>query len=155
MRSAQNKTLTLILGIALFCLSVYFFFFSDRIVIRATWYAGFIAGALSGIMSGLFSISGPPAVIYYVQSEKDKDRYIATVSAYFVLSGAISVAMKAAAGFMTVNVWKGLAAGVIGMFIGALLGSLIGKKTNSKGIKRSVYAVMAISGIINVVTSLI
>ena len=74
----KNDTLVLFLGIALLVLSLYFFFFSNKIKIKPTWYAGLIAGVISGIMDGMFSIGGPPVVIYYMQSEKDSDHYLAT-----------------------------------------------------------------------------
>ena len=80
-KSQDNKMLTLLLGIALICLSLYFLFFSGKIKIKPTWYAGLIAGLLSGLLGGMFSISGPPVVIYFLQSEKDPDHYLATISA--------------------------------------------------------------------------
>ena len=82
----KSETLTLLLGIVLFLLSIYFYFFSSKIKIKPTWYAGLIAGIVSGIMSGMFAIGGPPVVIYYLYSEKDTDGYLATISAYFVFS---------------------------------------------------------------------
>lgn len=154
-KNAANDLLTLILGIGLFGLSVYFFFFSNKIKIRATWYTGLIAGSISGIMSGLFSIGGPPVVIYYLQSEDDTDSYLATISAYFVISGIISVTMKAFSGFVTEGIWLGIAVGLIGMLLGSLLGNLTRHKTNPKIIKKSVYAVMAVSGIVNIVSSIL
>lgn len=154
-KTQSPKVLTLLLGIALFALSMYFFFFSDKIKIKPTWYAGLIAGVLSGIMSGMFSMGGPPVVIYFMQSEDNTDEYMATISAYFVLSGVIAISMKAAAGFITVPVWISLAVGVPAM----LLGSFVGKRTrdhiNAKLIKRIVYGFMATSGVIHVVTSLV
>jgi len=154
-KSAKNEILTLLLGIALFVLSIYFFFFSNKIKIRPTWYAGLIAGVISGVMSGLFSIGGPPVVVYYMQSEENTDRYLATISAYFVFSGVIAISMKALSGFITVNVWLGIVLGALGMIAGAFLGKLTRKITNPKVIKKIVYGVMAVSGLVNVVTSLV
>ena len=152
-KSQKNDTLLLLLGIALFLLSVYFFFFSGKIKIKPTWYAGLIAGMFSGFMGGMFSISGPPVVIYYLQSEDDTDSYLATISAYFVLSGIISVVMKAFSGFVTDSVWLGIAIGLLGMLIGSLLGSLTRNKTKPHIIKKAVYAVMAVSGLVNIISS--
>jgi uncharacterized membrane protein YfcA len=155
MKSSKNETLILLLGIALFLLSIYFFFFSDKVKIKPSWYSGLIAGSISGIMSGLFSIGGPPVVIYYMQSEEDTDSYLATISIFFVLSGIVSSGMKIASGFMTPTVLLGLLIGGIGMLIGAFLGKLTRKKAEPKIIKKAVYGVMAVSGAINIVTSLI
>ena len=154
-KTQKNDTLMLFLGVALVALSVYFFFFSNRLNIKPSWQAGLVAGVISGVMSGMFSIGGPPAVIYYMQSEEDSDRYLATLSAFFVFSGLISIGMKIAYGFVTLNVWIGLAVGTVGMLLGAFLGSLTRSKTKPQSIKKTVYAVMALSGVVNVVTSLI
>lgn len=154
-KSAKNEVLTLLLGIALFVLSIYFFFFSNKIKIKPSWYIGLIVGLISGVMSGLFSIGGPPVVIYYLQSEENTDRYLATISTYFVLSGIISISMKVVAGFVTMNVLLGLVLGLLGLLIGSFLGKRTRDKANPKMIKKAVYGVMAISGLVNIVTSLI
>lgn len=154
-KSQTNSTLTLLLGIVLFLLSIYFFFFSNKIHIRITWYTGIIAGLLSGIMGGMFAMSGPPAVIYYMQSEKDSKRYLATLSAYFVISNIYSIAVKALSGFVTVNVLTGLITGVIGMAIGTVIGKTIFKRLNAQMLKKAVYGFMAVSGVANIITSLI
>ena len=154
-KSQENKTLMLLLGIALFVLSVYFFFFSSKIRIRPTWYAGLIAGALSGILSGMFAIGGPPVVIYFLQSERSSERYLATISAYFILSGLISVVMKVAAGFVTTTVLWAVLFGGVGMAIGAVVGKLTRDRTKPELITKAVYGIMAVSGVANIITSLI
>ena len=154
-KSQDNKLLMLLLGSALVSLSVYFFFFSGKIKIKPTWYVGLIAGVLSGIMGVMFSMGGPPVVIYFVQSEKETDNYLATISAYFVLSSVITISTKAAAGFITANVWVGFVIGFIGMLAGSFVGKLTRSKMKAQMIKRAVYAFMALSGVSNIVTSLI
>ncbi len=151
----DNDTLILLLGVLLVVLSVYFFFFSGKLRIKATWYTGLSMGILSGIMDGMFSIGGPPIVIYYMQSEDSSENYLATVSTYFAVSGMISVGTKAAKGFITTNVWIAFAIGFVAMALGALVGKLARDKCNSAMIKKAVYGFMAVSGILNIVTALI
>jgi len=134
---------------------VYFFFFSSKIKINPTWYAGLIAGAISGIMGGLFSTGGPPAVIYFLQSEEDSDRYLPTVSAYFVLTNFSLIVTKAAAGFVTANVWLSLAVAVVGMVIGSMIGKGTREKIKPAILKKAVYTVMAMGGIVNIVKVLV
>ena len=150
----SSQTLMLFLGVALVILSMYFFFFTDKIKIRPTWYAGLIAGIISGFMTGMFSIGGPPVVIYFMQSEENAEKYLATISAYFALSGVISVSMKAGAGFVTVPVLIGLAVGLVGMAVGSFVGKLTRDKIKPNMIKKVVYGFMAVSGAVNIVTSL-
>ena len=154
-KSAEQKWLILLLGIALFLLSLYFFFFSHRIRIRPSWYAGLVAGVLSGVLSGLFSMGGPPVVIYYLQSEEDTDTYLASLSAYFILSGAVAIAMKIGAGFVTVGVLWAMAVGAVFMTAGALLGRFTRARIDPKYVKKIIYAIMAVSGIVNVTTALL
>ncbi len=154
-KSQSNSTLTLLLGVALFALSIYFLFFSSKIRIKITWYTGLMAGLVSGIMGGMFAIGGPPAVIYYMQSEENSDNYLATLSAYFVVSNAYSITVKAISGFVTANVGVCLITGFVGMFIGALIGKMVFKRLNAQMLKRAVYGFMAVSGIANIISSLI
>jgi len=114
-----------------------------------------IAGLLSGVLGGLFAMSGPPVVIYFMQSEEDSDHYLATLSAYFVISGLSSVLIKAGAGFITVNVWAGFAIGLFGMALGAIIGKKTRQQIKPQLLKKIVYAIMAVSGVINIVTTLI
>ena len=151
----KNETLILILGIVLVLLSVYFFFFSNKIKIEPTWYAGLIAGTISGVMGGMFAIGGPPVVIYFIQSEKDTDSYLSTISAYFVLSGIINIVTKTAAGFVTENVLWGLLLGFAGLLVGAFVGKRTRDKIKPETVKKAVYGFMAISGVLNIVSSLV
>ena len=147
--------LSLLLGVALVLLSVYFFFFSEKIKIRPTWYAGLIAGVLSGIMGGMFSIGGPPVVVYYMQSEEDQKSYVTTISAYFVLSGIVSISTKSAAGFVAGYVLWGFAIGIVGMLVGSFIGKRMRDKAKPKMMRKIVYGFMAISGIVNIITAII
>ena len=85
----DTDLLSKILGVALILLSIYFFFFSARIKIRDTKCNALIAGGLSGILSGAFSMGGPPVVVYYLNSSKDNDEYIATIQCFFVFSSIL------------------------------------------------------------------
>ena len=90
-----------------------------------------------------------------MQSEENTDDYMATISMYFVLSGIITISMKALSGFITPNVWSGFLIGLLGMLVGSFFGKRTRDKANPQTIKKSVYGVMAISGLINIVTSLL
>ncbi len=154
-KGQSSEILTLLLGVALLALSLYFFFFADKIRIKPTWYAGLIAGVLSGVMGGMFAIGGPPVVIYFMQSEEEPDGYFATISAYFVFLGVVSVGTKAAAGFITETVWIALAVGLLAMLAGSFVGKRTRDKIDGRLIKKVVYGFMAVSGLINIVTSLV
>ena len=155
MKGAANQTMILLLGIALVLLSIYFFFFSGKIKICAVWYTGLIAGMLSGLMSGLFAIGGPPVVIYYLQSEKDNETYVATLSAFFIFSGVVGISMKVASGFVTTNVLWGILFGALAMLVGTFLGNRTRNGISPALVKKVIYGVMGLSGVVNIATALV
>ena len=150
-----NTVLTVLLGSALVLLSIYFMFFSGKIHIKPTWYAGFTAGIISGIMGGMFAIGGPPVVIYYLHSEEDHENYLATLSAYFSVSNIFSIVIKSSAGFVTKNVLISAVFAAIGLILGIVFGHVTRKKMNANLLKKAIYAVMMLSGIFNIVSSII
>lgn len=151
----DSHVLTLLFGIVLVVLSIYFFFFSGKIKIKPTWYAGLSCGIFSGVLTALFSAGGPPVVIYFMQSEENTDRYLATISVFFVLSNLIAVCMKAASGFVTKNVLIAFLLGLLGMFAGSFLGKKTRDKTNASVLRKMVYGFMAISGVIKIASSVL
>ena len=50
-------------------ISIYFALFSQKIKLPTTKKVQVGAGTLSGLMGGFFGMQGPPAVLYFIQSE--------------------------------------------------------------------------------------
>lgn len=155
MKSSDDTTLRVLLGIVLILLSIFFMFFSGKIHIRKSWYGGLIAGALSGVLNGLFSMGGPPVVIYFMESEEDTSHYLATIQTFFAITNIYSIGIKVAAGFVTQNVLVCVAIGAVGMIAGMIVGARVSDRINGDMMKKCVYAVMAFSGVANIVTSII
>ena len=150
----ENELLLMLLGAVLLLLSVYFFFFSGKLRLRPSWYAGLTAGVLSGVMGGMFSMGGPPVVIYFLQSEEDSDHYLATISGYFVCSNLISITTKGMAGFVTSQVLLAFAVGAIGMAAGAFVGKKTRERVPARMVRKLVYGFMALSGAVYMITAL-
>lgn len=155
MKGQGDSILKLLLGIVLILLSIYFLLFSGKIHIRPTWYGGLIAGGLSGVLGGLFSMGGPPVVVYYMESEQDPKHYMATIQAFFTLSNIYSIGVKVSAGFVTRSVLICFAVGLIGMLAGLIVGSRVFDKLDGPKIKKAVYLIMALSGVANILTSVL
>lgn len=155
MKGQADTLLRLLLGGALILLSIYFLVFSGKIHIRPTWYGGLISGCLSGILGGLFSMGGPPVVVYYMESEQDSKHYMATIQAYFTLSNIYSIGVKVSAGFVTKNVLICFGVGLVGMIAGLVVGGCVFDKMDGPKIKKAVYIIMALSGVANIITSLV
>lgn len=156
MKKLDNRVLLIMLGAALILLSGYMFFFSSKIKIKPSPFTGLAAGGFSGILGGIFSMGGPPVVIYFMQSEgDDKDRYLATIQMYFLLSNVYGTTVKAINGFITKEVLILAAFGTVGMIAGIFIGKLIFKKLRVDILRRVVYCFMAVAGVVNIVSAIL
>lgn len=137
-----------LLAAALIILSVYFIFFNGRIKLRPTPAAGLAAGAVSGLLGGLFSISGPPMVLYLLSISQDRDAYLANIQAFFLITNLYTTLVRTTQGLIhteTLGWWALLAPAMLG---GLALGQMLFRRLDAAKLQRLIYAVMAVSGII-------
>lgn len=144
----DDKFLKQILGAILILVSIYFFCISDKIKLKPTWPVQISMGSLSGIMGGLFAMPGPPAVLYYIASEQTKEKYLAGIQAYFLISNIMMAVFRFRAGFITPAVGYAWCFGIMGVIVGACVGSKVFKRIPIQILRKIVYAYMAISGVI-------
>ena len=90
----HDDILRKILGIVLIITALYFAFFSRRIKLKTTLPYQIGAGSISGIMGGFFGMQGPPAVLYFISSEPDKNHYMAMVQTYFLIGNAMMTIVR-------------------------------------------------------------
>lgn len=136
-----------LLAAALIALSVYFMFFGGRFKIKPSFPNGVIFGSFSGILGGLFSLSGPPIVIYLAAASGDNDTYMANLQAYFAVTSLYSTVIRFIMGSVGPSVIYYSAAGIAAVFAGLYFGNKLFKKLDSEALRRVIYAVMALSGV--------
>lgn len=152
LKRLEVRSLWTSLGIVLILISLYFLFLGDRIRIRPTPASQVIAGSISGLMGGFFGMQGPPAVLYFISSEPDKNHYMAIISAYFCLGNLAMTGFRAGNGFLTRTVGLSFVFGLVGVVAGTYLGAKVFDKIPAKAFKYIVYAYIGISGIIVLAT---
>ncbi|MFV0498358.1 MAG: sulfite exporter TauE/SafE family protein [Candidatus Fimivivens sp.] len=136
-----------LLGAVLILVSIYFIFFSGKIRIKPTFINGLVAGMIGGVGSGMFSIGGPPVIIYLTSAISDKDEYRACSLTYFAIgSWYVSAArwLNGASNMQTV--YLSLMA-IAALFVGTYIGNRIFNRINAATLKRLVYCFMAVSGV--------
>jgi uncharacterized membrane protein YfcA len=148
----EDKTLRMVLGVVLMLVSLYFIYFSNRIRLRDTPLVSLAAGSLAGAMGGFFGMQGPPAVLYYISTTKDKNEYLVLTQAFMLFGNILMSFVRACSGFMTSAVGYGFIFGLAGVAIGAPIGAYVFDKLPIKIIRYIVYAYIGISGIIIFVT---
>ena len=108
---------------------------------------GLAAGAVSGVLGGMFSMGGPPIVLYLVQALSDKTAYIATMQAHFAIINLYTAGTRALNGIITAKVLGWFAVAVIGSMVGNHIGGKLFDRMDSAKIKKMVYLVMILSGL--------
>jgi len=140
-----------ILGGFLILVSIYFFFFSNRIHMKPSVPVQASMGMLSGITGGFFAMQGPPAVIYFLSCADSKEQYMALISAFFVISNTMMTIFRAGHGFVTTTVgWAWLYA-LPAVVLGIFLGTRVYEKLNTTLLRKVVYAYMALAGILAII----
>lgn len=144
----EYSLLNTLLGFTLIAVSIYFAFLSKRIQVKPTLPVQLAAGTVSGLMGGFFGMQGPPAVLYFVSSEPDKEHYMAMTQAYFLLGNSVMTLARAYNGFFTPSVATGYLSGLAGVFIGNLIGSYVFRHITGSTLRYIIYAYIGISGIL-------
>ena len=153
LKRLDDVVLRQILGVALMLISIYFSFFSGKIHLKTTIPYQVGAGIVSGFMGGFFGMQGPPAVLYFVSSEPDKDHYLAMVQHYLLLGNIIMTFARWRNGFVTPAVGMAYIYGIGGVAIGATLGSIAFRKIPNRIFKYVVYGFIGICGFVILLTS--
>lgn len=149
----HDSMLRKILGFVLISVSIYFTFFSHRIRFGTTLPYQIGAGTISGLMGGFFGMHGPPAVLYFISSEPDKEHYMGMIQTYFVITNAMMTLIRASNGFVTTAVGKSYVLCLAAVGIGATLGGWAFSRIPGKIFPYVVYSYIGISGIIILLTS--
>ena len=149
----EDRILRQILGVALIFISIYFAAFSQKIKLPTTKRVQVGAGTLSGLMGGFFGMQGPPAVLYFIQSESTKERYMAMTQTYFLIGNVMMTIVRAYNGFLTTTVLTDYCFGLGGVIIGTSLGAFVFKRIPNRIFRYVVYAYIAVSGVIILLSS--
>ncbi len=146
MATAPSPIYKRLLGVFLIILAIWLSFFSDKVRIqRSTRNAG-IAGIVSGLCGGLFSVNGPPMVLYFISVIEDKKTYLATLQAYFIINNIYLLIIRSVSGLMPEGIGVSSLFGLGGLLIGSFIGGKIFDKIDGKKLKQLVYIVMVVSG---------
>lgn len=148
---ADGTTLRRVLGGVLIFAAVWFMWLKDRVKLPTTLPVQISMGTLSGMMGGLFGMQGPPAVLYFVQTNQTKEAYIAMAQTYFLVGNAAMTIFRATGGLLTPAVLTGWCYGVVAVIIGTWVGTLAFRHISLPRLRMLIYIYMAISGAIAMV----
>lgn len=155
LKEMHDNTIRIILGIILIFVSIWFAFLNKRIKFKTTLPYQLGAGSISGLMGGFFGMHGPPAVLYFISSEEDKEHYMGMIQTYFVITNAMMTLVRGYNGFITPEVGKCYIFCLGAVAIGSLLGAWAFSHIPGRKFPYVVYGYIGISGIIILCSSLL
>ena len=144
----------IVLAAVLIVLAALNIFFEGRVHIKANLASALVIGVLAGILGGLFNMSGSAVVFYALAAFDDKDDYIASISAYYVITNIYGMVVRYLNGLLTPQVLTWGAAGVAGVMVGVVVGCIVYKKISFPKLRKWIYAFIGLSGIYMVITNL-
>ena len=149
MLSLSNDVQKQCLGVVLTLIALYFLFGEGRMGrIFKSKPAQITIGSVSGVMGGMFAMPGPPVVLYCISTLEDKKEYVATLQAFSVVFNSFYTIFRFNAGFYSENTWLWWIMGIGGAVIGSLLGSRCFELISNQTLKRIVYVMMIVSGMV-------
>lgn len=144
-----------VLGIFLVLMALYLIFLSGRFAVRPNKKSAFVCCALGGLSSGFFGIGGPPILPYFLAAYgNEKLTYIVSLQLVFAVTGMSNTVVRIVNGIYTLRVLLLAIPGIAAMFIGQAIGLRIVDKINARQLKKIVYVVLGLSGILTFATSI-
>lgn len=151
MSSLGNETLKRCLGIVLILIALYFLFGEGKLkMLLRSQPAQAIVGMVSGVMGGMFAMPGPPVVLYCIGTLENKREYVTTLQAFSVVFNVFYTLFRAKVGFYSDQTLVCWGIGLVGVVIGASMGARCFERLSGQALKRIVYAVMIVSGLVAV-----
>ncbi|WP_027629202.1 sulfite exporter TauE/SafE family protein [Ruminiclostridium cellobioparum] len=145
----NENLLKKVLGLIIILLSIMFLKSpAQKLSIRDSRINGITFGAVSGLLSGMFNIGGPPLVIYYLNTVKEKMEYKAALEFSFMIAGGVTVILHKAYGNIEPGVMKYAAVCIAAIISGTVLGMKVFIRLPQDVLKKSVYILMAVLGTI-------
>ncbi len=149
--SVSENVFSIMLGVVLILLSIYFLFFSNHIKFKPSIIKGISVGALGGALNGLFSTGGPPIVLYLTNATDNNNAYFAGIQFYFCITNIYATIFRIINGLFYLELLVYTAIGLIGCLIGDQLGRLVFNKLNANILKKIIYFGMIASGILMII----
>ena len=114
-----------------------------------------VAGFISGTLSTSTSLAGPPVVLFLLNQGLAKEKFIATLSAYFLFAGLVGVGTFSFMGMVTTDLLKNVGILLPALVVGFYLGIKVRAKIDAVLFKRVATFIVCITALINIVTVLL
>lgn len=134
-------------GVFLIAIALYFIFVPPSFSVQANFLSATLCGLISGVCSALFGIGGPLMAMYFLVATKTKESYIGSLQFSFAVTTTINLIIRIQKGFYTLSFLPITILGIVGITLGKQLGVKILAKINVDLMRKLVYILVGISGV--------
>lgn len=122
--------------------------------IKSKW-ATAAAGTSSGVLSTSIGMGGPPVVLLFSARGLAKHSFRATITAYFLITGALGLALLMAQGLVNgTHLWLALILTPAAL-LGKAAGTVFLKKVSSENFRRITLALVIFTGLLGAITAIL
>ena len=141
-----------ILGGFLLLLAVYYLFLSPSGGAKPIPLPARLACIIiSAVCDGLFGIGGPLMVVYFLSRTDSKEEYLGTIQAFFLINAVYNTAFRIIRGIILPEHLLLIVIGAAGIVLGALIAGRVVDRLNESILRKLVYGMIGVSGILNLV----
>jgi uncharacterized membrane protein YfcA len=146
LKQADPVVISRLLGVILVTISALNLFFTPR-PLNPPRIWGYLAGFFSGAINATVGAGGPPAIIYTMLHNWNKDEIRATLTGFFVLNGYVTAAVHASSGIITGQTLQQFVVTFGCVLLGTMTGSRISRRIRRQTFLRLVYLLLLGLGI--------
>lgn len=115
----------------------------------------FICGFLSGVLGGAYGVNGPPLVVYGNIRKWDAQNFRATLQAYFLIAGILSIFGYFYKGLVSYPLLKIFLYTLPAIIPAILLGRYLNRKIKGDSFYKYVYCGLILIGVILIINSIL
>ena len=112
------------------------------------------AGLISGILNGLISTGGPPAILFLTNQGMLRDRFRASLIAYFLFLNMATIPVHLASGLLSAETVRTAAVFIPALAAGAFVGVRLVKRVPEEAFRKAVLAIVIGAGLMVVLSGL-
>ena len=137
------------LGVFLVILASYYLFLSKKKEMTKGF--ALFCIILSAICDGFFGIGGPLMVVYFMAKTKDQKEYLGCIQMFFLINCIYNTGLRIYRGLLVMDYLPIILLGAGGILLGCFVAKKLLRFIDENKIRKLVYFVIGISGILNII----
>ena len=150
----NTRVMAILFGAFLVIVGLYYLIWSHKARLRVTPVTTFVCPVVSGCSSALFGIGGPLMSLLYLEKYETREEYSTNLQLLFLIAAVVNTMTRAAKGIITADLLPASAAAIAAILIGERVGLLLAGKMKPDLLRKMVYLMVFISGVITILNNI-